>query len=287
VNEQVEALSGEIAAQLKAFVDPASVPWRFSTLRARSQSGLHYHMAAQDQSEPTLAHRLGTGPGRDMTKATLMGSCTHAILLDQPFAVFEGGRRAGKAWDDFAAEHPGVPIVNPRELATCRGIADAVRRHPKAHLLLLDTVMEQRIDWEMLGRRVRSTPDARARHHIAELKTTRCAEPIRFGRDAMFRAYHAQVALYCDAVLEAGLGTASEAYIFAVENAPPFACTVLRVHGNTLEQGRRCIRLWAEMALGCERSGEYPGYVQDIVDWDIGDEDPFTIRVNGDELEVA
>lgn len=291
----VEQLSGDLAAELEAnaarsVIDPATVPWRFSTLFAGMRSGAHYHHAAQDQVDPTLAQRLGAGAGRDKSAAMLIGSVTHAIMLDQPYAVYTGGKRQGGKWEEFRAERPGIPIANPRELAIARGVADAVRRHPLAHLLLDDMIHENTIMWSFLGRSTRSTPDARGRHRVVELKTTRCAEPKRFCTDAMFRGYHGQVALYADAVVEAGLGTASEVFWFAVENVAPFNVSVLLVDSNTLDEGRRMMRLCGELALNWERAGEYPGYIQTVVEVqsvvDFAERAPFKLSFGGEELDV-
>ncbi len=255
------------------------------------QSGAHYRLAAQDQGDLPLRQRLGAGPGRDKTVAMTIGSGAHAVAFETPLAVYDG-RRAGKAWDAFQLEHEGAAIMNPREYGIARGIGDAIRRHPLAHLLFdSEMVHEQRIDWTWLdGRAVRCTPDARSQHRLVELKTTRCAEPKRFARDAMFRGYHAQVALYADGIIEAGLGTATERYIFAVENAEPFNVSVIIVDDHTLDEGRRMIRLCAELAQNWERCGVYPGYPEVPVQFcdmvDVAADSPFQLRVNGEEMEI-
>lgn len=298
MDASVEQLSAELAGMLVAatervWIDPASVPWRSSTLRQCLVSGAHYRLAAQDQEDAPLAQRLGAGPGRDKTAAMTIGSGAHAIIFETPYAVYDlTAQRRGPQWTAFQREHEGAAIMNAREFSIARGIADAVRRHPLAEKLLLDPalVREQRIDFEWLGRKVRATPDARSHHLLVELKTTRCAEPHRFARDAMFRGYHAQVALYADAIIEAGLGVADECYLFAVENAEPFNCSVIRVDDHTIEEGRRKMRLCAELALNWERAGVYPGYIESPVKFcdvvDVAAEDPLQLVVNGEEVAV-
>lgn len=278
MDTKVEMLTGQLAAELdvaeleRPVVDPRSLPWRYSTLKQMARSPLHYFHACQSEQDDRLCLRIGAG--------------THAILFGQPYVKWPDIRR-GRAWEAFKEEHADKPILNPKEYVQAQGIADSVRRNADAvKYLLLDTRVEQRIDWTYLGRAFRSTPDAYGKHHVTELKSTRDSSPERFVRDGACRGYPAQIATYETALLERGLSTAADKYIVAVESAPPYPVTVFRVSEETVEQGRRNLRLWAERALVCEASESYPAYAQSVVDFDIGDNDPFSIVVNGEELDV-
>lgn len=282
-----EKLSGELTGLLEAAdlerpaIDPRSLPWRFSTLKELARSPLHYWHSCQSEQDDRLCLRIGAG--------------THAILFDQPYKLFTE-RRAGKAWTEFSALHAGTPILNAREYAQAQAIADAVRRNKDATRYLFDgTTIEQRIDWTYLGRQFRSTPDAyRAGHFITELKSTRCAAPDRFVRDAGWRAYHVQLATYQMAVADKHdlgdlivPGEHGESIVVAVESTAPHPVTVFRVAPETIERGMRTLRLWAEQALVCESTGDYPGYAQSIVDLDLGErDDPFSLLVNGEEIDL-
>jgi PDDEXK-like uncharacterized protein DUF3799 len=238
-------------------IDPRTLPVRFSRLKKMGQSPAHYLHACQegDDDIDTLALRLGRG--------------VHAELFGQPYVHYEG-RRAGKSWEAFEAEHADKPILNSRELGIALGVAGAVRDHVTASSLLFgDGIeLEKRLDWDFAGRACRSTPDARGPAHLVDLKTTRCADPTRFGWQAESLAYHAQLSFYREAIRASG-GQVDAVYIVAVESAPPFPVTVFRVTEQSLELGERMWRLWFERLRVCEDSNHWPGYTQAVVELDI------------------
>jgi exodeoxyribonuclease VIII len=254
-------------------LDLRTVPVRFSSLKAMARSPMHYRHSVEEGWEQSLAMR--------------MGSAVHAILFGQPYALWSGKVRNGKAWEDFQAQHGETLILNARELAEAQGIAAAVESHSEARRLLIadDLAIERRINWSFMGRDCAGTPDVRAAGYIVDLKTTRCADPERFVRDASFRAYHAQLAWYLDGVIQAGLGTPTEAYIVAVESTPPHPVTVLRLTDNAIDQGRRLCRIWMERLLSCERANHWPGYVEGVVDFDV--DVPLDLEFSDDEEHAA
>lgn len=232
-------------------------PVHFSQLKHMAQSPAHYRQSVTGgwPDEPHL--RFGRGG--------------HAVILNQPWAVFTGKVRRGKEWEAFKADNQGAVWLNEKELAQATALAEAVQCHPEARRLLYsaDAVTEQRIEWDIMGRACAGTPDVRTARYVVDLKTTKCSHPERFVRDATFRSYHAQLAWYLDGVRLSGLGTPTEAYIVAVESTPPHPVTVLRLTDNAIDQGRRLCRIWLERVLGCERDDRWPGYVESIVPLDV------------------
>jgi hypothetical protein len=276
MNDNALALSAELRDELEAlpFADPRVFPVRFSCLKQFSLSGAHYrHACTRHDDGQSLALRLGSG--------------VHAIVLDQPIARFSA-RRAGKAWEEFKAEHTGVVILNDAEHAEALAMASAIMRRREAmEILFVDTIIEQRIDWTFLGRACRSTPDARNAVHVAELKTGRTAHPSMFVRDAIRMHYHCQLAFYQDAIESATGVMPSKAYIVAVEKTAPYPVTILELTERTLEQGRKIVRLWFEQLLACEASNEWPEYSESIVPFDVPDlDEPVEIIIDGQAVEV-
>lgn len=269
-----------------AETDPREIAVRHSCLKQMARSAAHYRHALFNSGDDTLARRLGSG--------------THAMLLDQPFIVYPGKRVRGKPnkdgavkpskWDEFALEHADKVILSPKEHAHAAGMAAAILRHNRARELLLDgTTIEHRIDWTFregaVERRCRSTPDAFGRHHVVELKTARDASEERFVRDGQRMAYHAQLAFYGDAILDAGVGTASEYFIVAVESKPPYPITIFRLTDRAIGFGRRANAAWMQRLAACERDNTWPEYATGEVGFDVS-QDEFEWMF-GDELEVA
>jgi hypothetical protein len=255
------ALTGELSDELEqnskpVHVDPRTVPARFSTLKQFSVSPLHYWHASQNEWEETLSMRLGSG--------------AHAMLFDQPFAVYPGPVRNGKVWTAFEQEHAGQLILIRSEVTKAEAMAKALRSHSTAmRLLFTGTQIETRIDWSWQGRAFRSTPDATGRTHLVDLKCLRSADPeaIKWQSRKMF--YHCQAAMYRRALNSDGQHHIKECYLVVVENKAPHPVTVLRFTNTALEAGDRTTSAWLADLLACEARGSYPGYVETIVDLDL------------------
>lgn len=248
-------------------------PVHFSQLKHMAQSPAHYYQAVNG--------------GWASTGAQIFGRGAHAMILDQPYAVFDGKVRRGKEWEAFKEENHGVPWLSRREADQCKALADAVADHREASRLIFggNAVREQKVGWMQLGRECAGTPDVRNTSYIVDLKTTKSSHPERFMRDATWRSYHAQLAWYLDGVALSGLGKPTEAYVVAVESTPPHTVTVFRLTERAIDQGRRLCRIWLERVIGCERDGYWPGYCESVVDFDV--DGPLELEFgDGDEDEA-
>lgn len=254
-------MTGELRDELVAndevrVVDPRTVPVRFSTLKLMAESPAHYLSAVQSGYEESLSMRIGTG--------------THAILFGQPFVVWTGKTRNGKAWTEFETAHAGEVILSRSEYAKSLRMANAIRNHETAsRLLFTGTVLEQRIDWEWQGRSFRSTPDAAGRTHCVDLKCLRSANPEKVKWQSRDMFYHAQASTYRRALNSTGKHNIKESYLVVVENKRPHLVTVLRFTDTALEAGDRAAAGWLDQLLQCEAGNKFPGYVETIVDLDV------------------
>jgi len=257
-------------------IDPRSVPVRFSRLREMARSALHYRHAVQEDRDDSLAMRIGRGG--------------HAMLFGMPIARWTGPVRRGKEWDAFKEANAGREILNETEFTAADGIAKAVRSNPLAADLIgkAGALYEHELGWRIGDRACSARIDAlhgdlRA---VIELKTTKCAEPSKFARDAWFRGYHAQLAWYGEAVrLSAGVQVAAH-YIVAVESQAPFAVTVLRLTPKAIERGTALWRSWWERLMVCEASNAWPAYTQRIEEFDSFDDGEQRLIVDGEEIDL-
>ncbi len=250
---------------------------RFSHLKAMALSPAHYLSACQDGFEETISMKLGSG--------------THAMLLGKPWCVYPGKVRTGKTWEAFELEHAEECILNQREADEAQRMRDSVLRCSDAVMLLHGLRYEVELHWtHELGVACRSTLDGFNNDRVVELKSTRCAHPERFMRDAFFRYYHAQLAWYISATISA-IGKhiesmPTEAFVIAVENKKPYAVSCFELTPRLLEQGRAQCRGWLERVIQCERDGVWPSYCESIVKFDgIGDE-PLALCIDGEEVEL-
>ncbi len=238
--------------------DPLVAPVRFSNLKAMARSPMHYRHSVEAEREDARHLRLGRA--------------LHCLLLGgKELSVYPGAVRRGKEWDKFYAANSDKEIILGSDYVVAEAMERQVRKNRTA-MALMDGVRETRIEWEYLGRRCAGTPDAHD-DSLLELKTTKCSEPGRFVRDGIWYGYQAQLAWYRQGIISAGLGQPRDAYIVAVESSPPHPVTVLRLTQRALDQGERLCRLWMERLIACEQAGEWPGYVQGIVDFDVPDDE--------------
>lgn len=225
--------------------------------------------------------RYGVEAGWKPNRAMNVGTIAHALLLGGDFVVYEG-RRHGKKWEEFEAEHEGRMIVTRKERDEAAAMASSVDRHPIASRLL---VGDHERPWTatMYGRKCAGRIDV-AGPDTVELKTTNDAEPNRFQRQCLRMAYHAQLAWYQDARRALGEGP-GEAYIVGVESKAPYPVTVFHLTERALLEGRKLTRLWIERLAACEAADEWPGYVQSVVELDIVEDAGLVI--DGEEVEAA
>ncbi len=278
VAELSAELSAELADELEAnsvrpVIDPRTVPVRFSNLKHMARSALHYWDAVQLDRQDTLAMRLGRG--------------AHAMVLGMPVIKWVGKTRNGKVWEAFKELHADKEILNAKEWAAAEGIANAIRRHPIAAPLLFEgATIEETIEWEYLGRKCTSRPDSRRGSAIVtDLKTTQCAEPNKFKRDAMYRGYNAQLAFYGLAVEHLTGVRPDELYVVAVESKRPYAVQVLVLDDEARQQGEKLCRLWFERLLVCEASNHWPAYTDAIATFDVPSEGDPNNAIDLDDLD--
>lgn len=253
----------------------------------------HIHFSNLKQFALSPAHYKASF-GQESTRSMQRGSLVHAVLLEKFDGVVWEGKRTTNAWKDFEATNRYKWIVTSTEMREALTIADAVRANPIA-APLLEGLREFDFIWEIDGRSCKGTMDVNGGTFINEVKTTRCAHPEWFQREALRRKYHAQVAWYRDGLMVnrvhdehlfdgPELVPPIDCYITAVESSPPYAVTVFKLTDRILEDGRVRYRSWWEQLRVCEASDEWPGYTQSMVEFDIA-EDAWSDPEDDEETE--
>lgn len=257
-------------------VDPRSIPVRFSNLKAIGQSPQHYWHSCQRRYEKSVLCRT-------------LGTAAHALTFGTPPVVVWPARKAGKAWLAFKAEHElaGDVVLNASEHRAALAMATALRSDPHAGPLMFapDVRYEVQVNWQFMGRDCTGRIDAIGDTNIIDLKSARTAEPGRFASAGRWMNYHAQIAWYLDGCAAAGLGPRVP-YIVAVESGAPNPVVAMKLTDRAIDQGRAIYRGWLERLRVCEDSNDWPGYAQSVVDFDVPDDAPFSLLIDGDDTEV-
>ena len=196
-----------------------------------------------------------------------MGRAVHAAVFEPDkylsmTAVWTGGRRFGKEWNAFEAEHAGRTILTEEQALNVLSIRDAVRSHPLVQPYLSEPgEAECMLTWEdaETGLPLKCRVDWLTRAHVIDLKTSRHAVSQRlFASQAYEYGYFHQLAFYQRGI-KAARGEMPQAIIVAVEPARPHDIAVYRLAPTALYAVHEEIsELLGQLRL-CLTSGNWPG----------------------------
>lgn len=145
--------------------------------------------------------------GHKESAALTFGRLAHELVLTprqfkKRFTIWDGGRRYGKAWDAFQAEHEGKDIITQSEHAEAAALAKAVRGSDLGREYLrgsgwneLSLIWQEEIDGVPLTLKCRMDR-ASSDTGIVDLKTTTARNKEEFAREAAKWRYEFQVAYY-------------------------------------------------------------------------------------------
>lgn len=188
------------------------------------------------------------------------GAHVHEVTFDNWRGSLAQGARE-QAWK-FGA----IPLLT-KDIIKAKAMAAAVREHPVAAALLdADGQAELSGYWtdSETGVRLRFRPDwlceLRGRIVCVDYKTAKSAHPGAFARSAADYGYHQQDAWYRDGLAALEIGD-DIPFLFIVQaKTPPYPVTVLRIHADHVELGRRRNRDAIRTYARCTETGEWPGY---------------------------
>lgn len=242
----------------------------FSTLKEMRRSPRHYQYRIQNPREDTTRLAIGRAAHTAVFEPD-------RFLLD--YALFDGERRAGKAWDECCAANKGKTILKAAEYSTCLAMRDAVRSHPVAGPALTPPgEAEKVITWtdEETGIKCKARLDWWRVGLWCDLKTTGDIDAGRFAATAYRMGYFGQMAFYRAGLVANGLD-APLPRIIAVEAAAPFDVAVFAVTDNAIYAGEVEIRELLARVAACRFSGQWPGRypeqtVLSLPSWAYGDD---------------
>ena len=218
---------------------------RGSSLRAMKH-------AIDNPTEPTAAMDLGT-----LLHAKILEPET---FLDR-LAIWEGGVRRGKAYDEFEAANAGRIIIKPDEAATIARMADAVMDNRRARVLFnaagereCVAIWNTRLGFQCKARIDYLNTDEMI---LVDLKTCRSADDGAWARAAEDLKYDVQAAWYRWG-FEHVTGKPCKVAFVAVENEGLHRCRVFMIPPDVLavcdEAFANLLPMWGE----ARKSGAYP-----------------------------
>lgn len=246
-----------------------------------------YHAATDSLSASGAKTLLGKRPPSSDTDALSFGRLVHTVILEpnklDAYAVLDpdiigvkaDGTKADnptatKAWKDavFKAKRDGLTIVAPATLAKAEAMAEAVRNHPEAGRLLAAATDHEISAYaeHPSGALVRARFDLIGPGYIADIKTTRDADPDNFGRSMHAFGYHISAANYLDVARANGLDV-DRFDLICVEKEPTpggdYRVSVLEIHPDAIDLGRELMAEACKRWLALGKRVDLPHYGDD------------------------
>lgn len=250
-------MTGQIhrMTDVEYFADPAV---NHSTLKVMvERTPAHYrHLMERGHDDPTS----------DME----FGSAVHSMVLGGPEVV----RVDADSWRTKAAQEAGkearangaIPLLVEayQRAEACR---DAIANHSIAGKLLASADhLEVVVKWTdaATGVELKAKLDGISGRIVWDVKTTYNADAEAFGRSAAKYGYHSQAAHYEDAAR--AIGIADPKFLFVVvEKEPPHLVSVIELDPYDVELGHKRNRRALDLYTECVKSGEWPGYGDEVV----------------------
>lgn len=233
------------------------------------EGALNYSRLKYLEKSP-LAFRYNCDNPTEPTDAMVLGNAAHVAILEPSladFAIWTGGRRAGKVFEQWCEETDGRFQINEKEAKRVIGIRDAVHANPAAHRYLRHGKKELTMVWtdpsfnRQFKARVDNFLEIEDEPVLVNLKSTVDCRDFRFGGQYAKMAYHAQDAIYQNGFFQLNHELPRMVTI-AVESKPPHETAVYLITNDVLRQGQQLVSKWVETLAECERTNKWPAAVE-------------------------
>lgn len=177
-----------------------------------------------------------------------------------------------KTWQTKAAKEERAKAYAEGKVPLLRHQADevdamaaAVQAHPLAGALLSKGEVEQSLFWidERTGIWRRARLDLLRADAIVDLKSCESATEDHVTKAIARYGYHAQADFYREGARVLGLGDLPFLFVF-VEKKAPYLIHVVQLGADELAAGRHLNNKAIDVFAECQRTGEWPGYADDI-----------------------
>jgi hypothetical protein len=267
-----------------------------------------YHADETSLSASGAKTLLGHRPPSGDSDALMFGRLAHTVILEphklDTYAVLDpdvigvkaNGDKADnptatKAWKDavFEAKRDGLTVVAPKMLTKARALEAAIRNHPEAARLLAAATDHELSAYaeHPTGATVRARFDLVGPGFIADIKTTRDADPEHFGRAMHSFGYHISAANYLDIARANGLDV-DRFDLICVEKEPTpggdYRVSVLEIHPDAIDLGRDLMAEACKRWLALGQRIDLPSYGDDR---HVIDLPPYAYDTDYDDIQIA
>jgi hypothetical protein len=207
------------------------------------------------------------------------GNYAHTLILEphmkeEEYVIFDGNRKAGKAWKDFEAQHKdsGKIMLSAAQKLKVENWVESYKKRPEAVKMVDGANKEFSLFGEMLGvpLKVRADIIDVENGFIADVKTTAYdpdVDTFKFTVEQF--GYDLSAAMYVD-LFSRHYGKDFDFY-FIVLGKRTQTCEVYKASGLTLGKGRTKMMNAIKLYKACMASGKWeePKAIKPITDYEI------------------
>lgn len=255
----------------------------------KKMSNKEYHTAEglsksmMDKINKSPAHfKYSQDNPEEQTESMLLGSLLHTLILEprllkKEYAVLpfiDRRTTAGKvAYAEFIELNKNKTVITEEQLQMVSKWADAIKKHPKAKLLLKPKTGQNEVSifWKdkLTGETCKARLDRIVDDYIIDLKTAISTQPDDFARKAYELGYHRQAYWFSEA-FEQEFGKKPEGFLFiSVEKTPPYNVVVYAATEFFIEVGAIDSRKLLNTYHECKETNNWFGY--DGANYDVQD----------------
>ncbi len=218
-------------------------------------------MLLKDASAFNQKYNLGVSEDSDDKEVFQEGSLLHSMILEPhkvhtDYAFFPGARRAGKAFEDFRAQHPDKRILTEVQYLRCQKYVSAYNRQIYATALIQGGEAEFTATAEILGVKCKARFDYVNvdKGYVLDVKSTGMPAGAEIFKDAvnMYR-YDLSAALYL-MIAEKMFGKPFTWYFVVVTKTDP-QCDVYTLSPETRRTGTAFVYQALTKYKKCKESG--------------------------------
>ena len=180
-----------------------------------------------------------------------------AKLIDLP--RWNGGRKAGREWDEFSDGLAGGEWVTLAEFEALSDVGAAIPEKAAAFISAAQN-HEEELRWlDPIAGPAKAKPDAWGMGLLVEVKTARAIDPRSFGRQAVGLGYHLQLGWYARGLRLTDRTTPTRAVVIAIEKELPYDVAVYEMDAAILRWAEDKAVEIARRYRECDGVGLFPG----------------------------
>jgi len=252
-------------------------------------SGVHSSTLKEILTSPKH-YKYAINSKKKSTSEMIRGHLSHTAvleyeLLDEKYALWDGGRRYGKKYDEFLLEIGDKTDIKPQELEDALEIKKAVDNSISSDIFSKKNKKEVSMFWTEKGIDCKCRIDCLVLDGelvgIWDLKSTYNVTKYRFERTFNNFRYDVQAGMYRSGVKHC-LGEDLPFGIVAVESRAPHDVAVFRCDDELTEYCDEQYQTALDKLLECRENDHWPGQYQDMqyldmLPWNRTDDDFFDI----------